>query len=65
MQNSFFLPTYLPYFFRIVTGNKQLLFLGLIMEEQHEGQIEQALDHLTLEWKLRGTFIEFITASFE
>ena len=24
-----FLPTYLPYFFRIVTGNKQLIFLGL------------------------------------
>ena len=23
-------PTYLPYFFRAVTGNKQLIFLGLI-----------------------------------
>ena len=23
------------------------------------------LDHLTLEWKLRGTFNEFITGSFE
>ena len=27
------LPTYLPYFFQSVTGNKQLIFLGLIESE--------------------------------
>ena len=42
------------------------------MEKQHFGQAEQApnliapLDlYLTLEWKLRGTLIEFKTGSFE
>ena len=37
-----FLPTYLPYFFRTVTGNKQFLFLGLIYTESliiHSGLI--------------------------
>ena len=30
MQKKKILPTYLPYFFQTVTGNKQLLFLGLM-----------------------------------
>ena len=29
MQKIIFLPTYLPFFFQTVTGNKQFLFLGL------------------------------------
>ena len=31
---NIFLLTYLPYFFRTVTGNKKYIFLGLIFNEQ-------------------------------
>ena len=32
MQKIFFLPTYLPYFFQTITGNKQYFFLASLYE---------------------------------